>query len=1186
MKYKRSILIFFFLLFSFFSISLYAQEAAEEASLQEASFEEEQEAAGEDILDGDELAQEEESAEEIEVKEPKVSEKERQLIELELKSSTLPELAAWCQTLGLSEGGTRTELVSRIREHFEVSEEEGAADEERKIITIESAQVTEYFSIDIVGEDYARLKGDVRISLRDKDDEHNIKADEIIFNRTRNIITAKGNVEYYKKKDDTTEIFHGQNITVNIDNWASIFLDGNSVRSLDNDDGTAYSFSGAVISITEDDVMILRKAQIKNARNPEALWSINASRLWLLPGSDFAIFNAWLKVGEIPVLYIPFFFFAADDLIFRPVLGYRTREGGFVQTTTYILGRPKANSVEQSSITRIIGSASDMERERQGIFLRSTGKKMKDPNETSLKVLLDYYANLGAYTGLDFSLPRIGILNPLEFSMGLGFTRTLTRIGGEHTPYAPNFDGTFERDHSNLFSTEVPFRYRLKTNSSISGRFGSLSWDFPFYSDPYMDKDFLARAEAMDWMNMMTQGAAVEDDAITETDISSYQWQMSGNLNPQLSFLSPFVSNISLSNISTTLAFKTIKDKEVYDINDKNPASFFFAPDKYTIYSASASISGTPLSIGGQNLTNTASNTAEEEAEDPLKGIGTPRSPWTKEEEEAPKSTNDDKLIPPALSQRFDMPSMGSLKFSVDYQLAPTSSTELQFMSGYDRWQKFDQVSWDEIQSILTSFGGNASLNFHMDHSSGLFSNIVTFSGSGTWRDYSFLNEEAEAYRTPQTSEGEMDETKVEDAKKQQYRQTNYNTSYAYNGTVRPIYDNPIFGQSNLQYGFRGTLVRSKRYEDTIDSPRTAADGPELTPQWGVWAKEETKDGEDIYGLNSHKLSANIAANIMDNQQNFTVTADLPPFDPLFSTNATFRVWISETNARIDFKKPEKIDNEPNFEWKKDPLHLTETLKLGKAGTFSYYMVVDPEEDNEITTVTSSLTLWSFRASFSAIKSLKYEFEFNNPEDTTQGGAWKQTEDEPALHPRDLTFTYNPTFSNIFLIKDRLRFSLNLNTRLFFDLQRHTNSNFQFTMGFTLGVVGFMDLSISATSENAVIFRYFKGISSMKDLTAMYIDGDQNNFFVDLFDSFNFSDESKRQRSGFKMKSFNLTAIHYLGDWKAEFGLRMSPYLNNDLAIPKYEINTEISFLVQWTAITEIKTDLNYEKRTEKWIKR
>jgi len=1101
---------------------------------------------------------------------------ERRRLEREIITSSLPELAAWSRTLGLSEGGTREELAKRLREHFELPEPKQANTDNQKTITIESAQSTEYFKIEIVDEDYARLKGDVRIIVRDKDSVHHIKAGEILFNRTRNILTAKGGVEYTRDKDDTTEIFRGENITVNIDDWSSIFLAGDSEKKLESED-TAYRFTGTVISRTDEDVMILNNAQVSNAKSKEKYWSITASKLWLLPGSDFAIFNAWLRVGEIPVLYIPVFYFPADEVIFHPVIGYRSREGGFIQTTTYIIGRPKANPEEQSSLSRILGNASDMEKEPNGLFLRSTGKKIKDPNNTSFKVMADYYTNLGVYLGTDLTIPNKGILNSLDFSMGVGFTRTLTLISGNYTPYAPDFDGSVEWNESNLFSMSVPFRYRMKANTGISGKYGSATLNMPYYSDPYVDRDFLVRSESMDWVNMMQQGAAMEEEAQTAGDIGTYQWQLNGSLRPTITALSPYISSLSLSSMSMTMAFKTIEDKEISGRNREHPGRFFYVPDKYTIYSFSGSVAGTPLTIGGTSTaqTNTTGSGGATEEKDPFNGMGVPRSPWTKEEDTAAKTPVEDKLAPPVLSQRFDLPAAGRSKFSIDYSLAPTGSSELQFMSGYDRWKSFDQVNWGEVQSVLSSFGGNASVSFHFDYNNSFFTNVFTLSGSGTWRDYTYLNDEAEAFRTPQTSEGEKDEERIKAAKRQQYSQTNYSTSYSYTGTLRPFSSDPVFGQTNFQYAFRGTLVRSKRYID--------GDEPELTPQWGGWVKEKT--GEDIFGLTVNKVSANLAANVMDKQQNLTLSFDIPPLDPVISTNGTFRVWISETNARIDFKKPELIDNEPNDDWKIDPFHLTETLKLWNFGSATFYMVLAPEENNEITTITSSLTLWDFKASFSAVKSLKYEFVFNEPGNIEMGGAWKQkTEEEPALNPRDLTFTYIKTFPKKTIIKKYLDISANVNSRLFFDLQRHTNSNFQLSLGLTLNVTNFLDLTFSATSENAVIFRYFKNIPGFEEQTAMYKDGDQNNFFIDLFDSFNFGDESKRQRSGFKMKRFSLSATHHLGDWKATLDIAMSPYLNTDLTSAKYEINADISFLIQWTAISEIKSDIKYEKKTDRWI--
>jgi hypothetical protein len=1135
MKYKRKVFFFFCFLF-FFAVTLYAQEVPlEAASEAEAAPLLEEQAAGEEL-----------------------SSSERQRIEMEIKTSTLPELAAWCRSLGLSEGGTRTELAGRLRNHYELPEPEAIA-LNQKILTIESAQAAEYFKIEVTDEDYARLTGGVILTLKDKDTVHSISADEVLFNRTRNIITARGGVVYEKTSGDTVETFRGENITVNIDNWSSVFLDGDTERTLQSEQ-TAYLFSGEVISRSNEDVTILNNARVSNAKDEENYWSISASKIWLLPGSDFAIFNAWLKVGEIPVLYIPFFYFPVDEIVFHPVIGSRSREGAFVQTTTYILGRPKTNSAEQSSLSRIMGNSNDMEKERHGLFLRSTGKKILNPDTLSLKFLLDHYVNLGTYTGLDLSVPKTGIMNSLDLTLGLGFTRTVTQTSQGYTPYAPNYDGSFDWNNSNFLSFPVPFRYRIELNSSISGKYGSLSWRFPYYSDPYVNIDFTNRSESMDWVNMLQQGTTT-DEASSENELGSYRWEMIGSINPSLPALAPYISRISISNLSMALNFITVSDVN-FQGNLYAPGRRFYIPERYTIYNFSGSVTGTPLTLGD---TSTSSPNAEtRQADDPLMGIGAPIPPWNYEEE-TEKTPSGENLVPPVLNQRFELPAVGNVKFSIDYQLSPTSAAELQFMTG--NWTSYEQVDWSEIQSILANFEGNGAVNLHMDHSSGLFTNLVTFNTRGTWRDYAYLNEEAGIFKD---STGQIDEAEIEKMRRQQYSQTNYLSSYTYNGTLRPLYQDPVFGQSYLQYTFKGTLIRSKRYTDT--------DGPELTPQWGAWVKEKT--GEDILGLNSHQFTANVAANIIDNQQTIRFSMNLPPLDGSISTNATFKFWITDTNINFSIDKPEDSD-----EWIFKPVNFRETLKLGNFGTFSYSMVIDPEQDNDITNINSSLRLWDFTARFTASKNARYFFVADNPSNPSLGGNW-QRQGEPVLFPEELSFAYSHNFSNIEIIKNRMNLSLNLDTSLSFNLQQHTSSNFQLTLGFRTRINGLLELDLSVRSENSVIFRYFKGVPGMEELTAMYADGEQNNLFIDLFDSFNFFDESKRRRTGFKMTRFRLSADHFLGDWKATLAIEMFPHLNTTLTTPKYEIKADVSFLVQWTPIMEIKSDIKYEGRYDRWTVR
>jgi lipopolysaccharide assembly outer membrane protein LptD (OstA) len=1078
-----------------------------------------------------------------------------QIIEMDIKTSTLTELAAWCRSLGLSEGGTREELARRLRDHFELVES-GAVEEEegRKIIIIESARSTQYFTLEVVDEEYARLQGDVMVSLKDGDSIHRIKAWEILYNRTRNLITATGGVEYVKESGETIETFRGDSITVNLDNWSSVFLDGISERSLQND-GTAYRFAGTVISRNEEEVTVLNRASVTNARSDEGFWSLNASKIWLLPGSDFAVFNAVLKVGEIPVLYFPFFYYPADEVIFHPVLGYRSREGNFIQTTTYILGRARASSTSESSITKILGNSADMEKKREGIFLRSTGKKVQDPSNTTLKAIVDHYANLGTYLGTEMTLPGKGIFGATDLSAGMGFTRTVTPLGeGSYTPFAAS-DGTSEWNKSKFISWDVPFRYRLRTTSSLSGKYGSLSWAFPYYSDPYVDRDFLNRTEEMDWFNMAKEGAALEETSTSsENLVGTYEWRLSGSLRPSLPFLAPYVSDLSLSSISSTIAFRTRQSK-VYPAASYNPARQFFFPDKFTLYTLTGSISGTPLTLGG-NATSQATTEEAAEKEDPFKNIGTLRSPWEQPGED-PKKSETEKLSPPALAQRFDMPRVGGgPRFSIDYRLTPTTGSELQFRSAESHWPEYEDIDWGEISSILTTFGGSASTSFNLNHADGgLYTNSFTFSGSGSWQKYSFINEEAEEFATS----GVPDPLRVTEARQRTYSQTYFSTSYAYTGTLKPLYRSTVWGNSSLQYKFDGLLAKSAFIG--------TGDDPEWEIKYGAWDKDN---------LNSHQFSANVAASVMDKVQSFVFTADLPPEDATVYGNATLRAWITETNANIRILNPAEEDRR-----KFEALNVTETLALSGIGSLAQKMVFDPEI-KEYTSLTTNLSLskWGLTAAFTMSRSIPYKLNYNGSVDPLRPDGWIQTGSE-SLNPQDLTLGYSKSFRKDNLWKNRLSFSANLNSSLAFNLQRYTNSRFNFGLSVTLGIANFLDLSLSTSSDNTVIYRYFKKLPFF-DIPDDLPSGEQDNFFIDLFKSFRFDDEAKRRSSGFKLRSFNLSATHHLGYWKATLGVTLSPYLDSTGGIPTYKFNNEISFVVQWIPISEIKSDLRYTK--DEWI--
>jgi hypothetical protein len=404
------------------------------------------------------------------------------------------------------------------------------------------------------------------------------------------------------------------------------------------------------------------------------------------------------------------------------------------------------------------------------------------------------------------------------------------------------------------------------------------------------------------------------------------------------------------------------------------------------------------------------------------------------------------------------------------------------------------------------------------------------------------------------------DPARINNAKMQEYRQSFFSTSYGFTSSIRPLYQNQIFGASNIQYNLKGLTVRSEFIG--------TGDEPEWELIWGEWEKEK---------VSIHNFSTNFSALFMDKTQTFSMTAELPPRDSALSWRTGLRVWITETDASWRIQHP----GDPE-ERKLDPFIATERINFAPYGNFTQNLNLDTEL-REMTSMTSTLNLtkWSTSVSYTAARMLGFE-------PNASGTDWVQrTGDENmTLRNRDFIINFSRNFKAVDFWNDRIRFNVNTSSRMFFDLQRYTSSNLTFSMGFTLGITRFLNLSMSANSDNSVIYRYFRNwFFFNREYTDMLNipDGPQNNLFRDLIDSFRFDDDDLRKRSGFKMKNFRISAIHYLGDWNATLNWTMMPF--RPVGRREYDMNNEVSFLLEWVPITEIKSDISFNKqRTPEWV--
>ena len=343
-----------------------------------------------------------------------------------------------------------------------------------------------------------------------------------------------------------------------------------------------------------------------------------------------------------------------------------------------------------------------------------------------------------------------------------------------------------------------------------------------------------------------------------------------------------------------------------------------------------------------------------------------------------------------------------------------------------------------------------------------------------------------------------------------------------------------------MQYNVKGVLLK------------TVFSGTGSQPQWDIETSQWNKDYFD-----SHQFSINIAASIMDLAQNLNITMDLPPKDTSISANATFRIWrtVTTMSGKISNLGPQQIFELFSFK---------ETLNFDtdRAGLLQVSFTYDPEK-KEFRSASSSIAWNGFSATFVASYLKRYELNEN--------GWFIPNDAEEKIYPSSFSLEYNKTFKRDSLKDDKLSFSLSLHPTFNFNLQRYTYSRFSFVLGFTFKIRDFLDITFSSTSENTVVFRYFQDIPIF-DLP-IKLPGEKN-FFIDLLNSLRFDNDMLRRDSGFKLKSFDVNLVHYLGDWNASLNIKLSPYLENRV----YLFNTQISFMIQWLPLAEIKSEIQHDK--------
>jgi hypothetical protein len=1037
------------------------------------------------------------------------------------------------QRNGLDVTGNLETLRTRLLEFYQLPIPQETQSSERTI-TIKSASETSYFVDENIDEGYVRFTGGVILSLLDRSQDvtHEIAADEILFNRDQDLVTASGHVRYKMIKPDSQEEFTGSSLTFNISNWSGAFFQGISKRDRDIEgQGLEFSFSGEVIRRNRDDVIILYDGMITSSVLPDPYYSIRAEKIWVYAPGEWGLQNASLHVGRVPVFYFPFFYQPGDEIFFNPVLSISPddRRGTYVQTTTYLYGEKENASSPLSFLQIAEGDSQGIPKEVRGLYLvevaqdKSSEQPADDPSKDWMwKVAFDSYSKLGFYLGTEFNLRNFLGFSTFEGLMGLGLTWQQFSTG---LNFNPSLDGTlFPWEESvletpKLFGTFIPFRYGWQGNFKYQG----ISLDAEFYSDQYFEADFLSRDENFSPFFLLGFGDPAAQSS-RGTPKSSFNWVL--NLDaPSISVtdFNPFLSRFSPRSIETSLAFASFDwiDPET-DLDDEETFNNFFGLQTVNWLSTSFGLGGN--FIGRPQPPAAPASTGIELI-----------SPWESEEkEESPPQEDSEIVLDPLFPNIPVSTTVQGLSFSFPWSLE-ISEIKISSDNTTTGINTPEELVFDPQQTNF-NLGYSGSFTPNLNYSSGLINTTFTTSYSGKYYSHLYIEDALLTQSVGDALAGNR----------------NFGLDQRISLSIKPLWMLVYLSSSTVTYNLDFDVADYSESFNFADKT--------YTQNW------EFSDWSD-QRISRHNLEMNLAFTpFLLNPQLLKLTASYSgtlsprPLSNTISSTLDSAFMGAKAQVRFNLKSDENQDWEPSditgfvgYDWENWLSYRTD---------YTYSI-----EENTLEALNSSLRFDQFNLRFNVNLVDQYEFNEGN-------GVWEiQTSSPKVFVPNLLNISY--TFKETTWQFWRNRFELKFNSFIGYNLdpQRYTNNSLDFNYGLTFDFMDQASLTLKAEAENNAMFLY-----SEAWVGELLVGGEQFvlNPWEDLAKSFFFWDETARRESNFNLNSFSADFTQSFPDWDLTIAY-------NGLVIPvdgQFRYQQTLKFEILWKPIPEIRTSTDYTEQT------
>ncbi|MBO4319555.1 MAG: LPS-assembly protein LptD [Treponema sp.] len=1029
----------------------------------------------------------------------------------------------------------------------------------KSIINIINADKTEYVKNSETGDEEIVLTGSVSLSVSQNKTETSITASKITYNRKTSMIYASGSVTLKQTGGaDGTQNISAETLLLNTETLEGVF-DGGKIVQLSSDainlpSGSSLIVSSELFGKTSTNTITFKDATLSFCDDEdEPHWKIKSSRLWLLPGGEFAFLNSVLYVGNVPVLYLPAFYYPKDELVFNPTFGYDLRKGYYVNSTTYLFGRKPLDSAKKSgddsdvsaALFNFIKPSKLKEQKLEGLVLHNLDEDYTGSTAAYLKIMADYYTNLGGMVGLQGSMAPKGIISTLEGSLQIGFSNTVFYDSMTETYMPYSMSGTIYKDKSNFMGFELPFRYGGNLSVAISKPF-SLQLSLPFYSDPYFQDDFGNRSESMDWISFLMSSQDEKKKTASTTTVSSFSWNANASYSvPVPDVLKPYISTLSISSLSSSLTFNS-KNADISStdyLSTYSPERMFYYPSQLTPFKINAQISGTIFNYSSSK----PAVSSRQKVEFPI-ALELPEDLKDEQKAQVEEKENNSKveksILPESALPLLDsktsiaVSALPKLDYSLTYSISPQFTSQINYLS--NTFSTPEDFSWHDIQSSFYQFKSPVSLSSRLSYRESFFNmnNSLSFNPS---------------YQTHPRLEGYSDSSAAS-IRISDYSAFSMDLTETNSIVLKPLLYTEMFKNTSISWNTTAKIIR------------TEFTGDQDNPEW----KYHLLDFTDEKSITQHSFSLSFSSEQSSSfSQILTLTTKLPP--QLDSYDASLSLKFPYVTASFSTGIYESKNADGSTRWNRNLFKQSSTLslfsstenKLSLSESFSYDW-----DKWESSAFRVSLDYRNLSVVYSMSKTYGYDFN------VTDG--WVAHSEKEFL-PETLSLSYTFPSKTFTWWKNRISLKPDFSTSVVFDLIRPTNSYFRFTPSLTFKINKFIDLTFSSETRNSSIYRYFQGMFD----SDIELPG-ETNVFVDLFNSFAFwgngafydSEQTLRKSSGFKLKNLKVTVKHDLHDWDFSASFSVSPRLINNGGRREYNFDPYMTVSIVWKPMSGIKTEI------------